>query len=222
MSDTQTEKQDQLAIGIYFPVQIFSINKFEYLAAVRIAADAELTQSRLTSPAADPIYPVRMTGDMTRIPELKEFSQYILATAWNILQSQGYAMADKNTYFLEFWCQEHQKHSSMDQHVHAAGAQLSGFYFIDSPKDGMRPIIYDPRAGKVQSALPEADDATVTPASSMINFEPTPGLLWFSNAWLPHSFSRHRSKKPARFLHFTIGVVQAAPAPSIMSTAEVI
>lgn len=214
-----SDVQDQLSIGIYFPVQVFSIHKPEFLIPVRKAAEIDL--SKITA-KIDPIYPVRMTGDMKYHPELANFIQYILSTAWNVLQSQGYAMADKNTYFLEFWCQEHHKHSSMDQHVHAAGAQISGFYFIDSPKDGMRPIIYDPRSGKVQSSLPESNVALVTPASGMINFEPTPGTLWLSNAWVPHSFSRHGSKKPARFIHFTIGVMQAPAALVVTSTAEVI
>jgi len=215
-------EQDQLAIGIYFPVQVFSIHKPEFLTAVRAAAEIDINKSRDLRPKLDPIYPVRMTGDMTYHPELFDFLTYILATAKNILHSQGYAVADKKTHFLEFWCQEHHKHSSMDQHIHAAGAQISGFYFIDSPKDGMRPIIHDPHAGKVQSALPESDGAIVTPASNMINFEPTPGTLWLSNAWVPHSFSRHGNKKPTRFIHFTIGVSQVQPVPAIMSAAEVI
>jgi len=211
--------QDQLSVGIYFSVQVFSIPKPEFLATVRKAAEIDLDKIDAN---IDPIYPVRMTGDMTYHPELADFQQYILSTAWNVLQSQGYAVADKKTYFLEFWCQEHHKHSSMDQHVHAAGAQISGFYFIDSPKDGMRPIIYDSRAGKIQSALIESDMSIVTPASNMLNFEPTPGTLWLSNAWVPHSFSRHGSEKPARFIHFTIGVAQASVAPVVTSIAEVI
>lgn len=218
-SEQTTEKvQDQLAISIYFPVQVFSIDKPEFLNVARTAIEIDLAQRHKDVPKVDPMYPVRMTGDLTYHPELTEMTQYILSTAWNILQSQGYAMQNKRTVFLEFWCQEHQKHSSMDQHIHGLGAQISGFYFVDVPEKSMRPIIYDPRAGKVQTALPEADAALVTPASSMINFDPKPGLLWFSNAWLPHSFSKHGNKKPARFIHFTIGVETVADA----AVAEVI
>ena len=64
--------------------------------------------------------------------------------------------------------------------------------------------------------------ANATEASDMINFEPKPGMLVFTNAWLPHSFGRHAAKKPIKFVHFNLGVQfvpqQACPAPA----AEVI
>jgi hypothetical protein len=94
----------------------------------------------------------------------------------------------------------------MDQHIHANGAQLVGFYFIDTPENCSRPVLHDPRMGKVQVNLPEGNMQNVTPASNMVNFEPKPGLLMFTNSWLPHSFTRHGSDEPIRFIHFTIGV----------------
>ena len=63
-----------------------------------------------------------------------------------------------------------------------------------------------PGPAKVQLNLPEANMSLATPASQMINFEPKPGMFIFSNAWLPHSFTRHGNKKPIRFVHFNVGV----------------
>jgi hypothetical protein len=65
---------------------------------------------------------------------------------------------------------------------------------------------HDPRPAKVQLNLPEANMNIATPASQMINFEPKPGMFIFSNAWLPHSFTRHGNKKPIRFVHFNVAV----------------
>jgi hypothetical protein len=61
---------------------------------------------------------------------LSSLIAYIANSGWNILDSQGYDMSDKSTNLMEFWAQEHQKHSGMDEHIHGAGAQLVGFYFL--------------------------------------------------------------------------------------------
>jgi hypothetical protein len=60
-------------------------------------------------------------------------------------------------------------------------------------------------------------------ASQLINFEPKPGILFFTNAWLAHSFTRHASDKPLKFVHFnlTVQVTQNAPACP-MPAAEVV
>ena len=52
-----------------------------------------------------------------------------------------------------------------------------------------------------------------TVASQMINFEPKPGLMIFSNAWLPHSFTRHTADKPIKFVHFNLTIQAAPPLP---------
>ena len=66
-------------------------------------------------------------------------------------------------------------------------------------------MIHDPRPGKVQIDLPERDMTMATPASRMVNFEPEPGDLIFTNAYLAHSFTRHATqKKPIKFVHMNI------------------
>ena len=40
----------------------------------------------------------------------------------------------------------------------------------------------------------------------MINFEPKVGQFMFTNAWLPHSFTKNNSEQPFKFIHFNLGV----------------
>lgn len=201
---------DQLSAQAYFPALIYTIEKPEFLANVKAVANEALKKIRDEKPKLDSIYPVRMTGNLWDDPRMTDFCQYTASTAWNILDSQGYNMSLFNTTFTELWCQEHHKHSAMDQHAHGGGVQLVGFYFLDTPKDSARPVIHDPRDGKVMINLPEKDTSQATPASNMINFEPKEGLLIFAPAWLQHSFTRHASSKPSKFIHFNISVI---PAP---------
>jgi uncharacterized protein (TIGR02466 family) len=167
------------------------------------------------------IYPVVMTGNYYADARVTDFANFVGATAWNILQEQGYAMEDKVVQFTEMWTQEHHKHSSMEQHVHGFGVQIVGFYFLEVPEDSSRVVFHDPRAGKVQNDLPEQEMSNATPASRMVNFEAKEGRLIFSNSWLPHSFTRHASDKPVKFVHFNLTVAQAHPTCT-MPAAEVI
>ena len=213
---------DELSVNMYFPTMVYTIEKPEFLEIVLAVANEDLKKQREANPKLNSIYPVRMTGNLFGDPRMADFNQYIASTAWNILNAQGFNMPLFHTTILELWCQEHHKHSSMDQHAHGFGAQLIGFYFLETPKDSTRPVIYDPRSAKVQVNLPETNMSQVTAASNMINFEPKPGLLFFAPAWLQHSFTKHASNKPAKFIHFNIGVINAPPPTCEMPAAEVI
>ena len=74
-------------------------------------------------------------------------------------------MEDKGTYFREMWAQEHNQYQGHDEHIHTHGDQISGFYFIDAPEGASTVAIHDPRSGKLQINLEEADKAVVTDAS---------------------------------------------------------
>ena len=219
---TEKKAENQLDVFNYFPTTIYSIKKPDYLDKVRQVSSEALTKRRKEQPKLDPIYPVYQTENLFNNPGMSDFTNYVGATAWNILQSQGYDMTNKAVHFLEMWCQEHHRHSSMDEHVHGFGAQLVGFYFLDVPKDGQRVVVSDPRSGKKQINLPETNMANVTYASNSINFMPEPGLLFFANAWLPHSFSKNASSKPMRFIHFTIGVHQVQPPQAAQETPNTV
>jgi len=200
----------QLEATALFSAPIYQIEKPEYLDTVRKVAEKFISK-RKEEKDLNPIYPVYMTENINYDPEMQDFSNYVAQIGWNILENQGYAMEYFTTYFTEMWCQEHHKNSNMDRHIHGNGAVLSGFYFLDCPKDSCKVLFHHTNDAKVISNLPEKDNSNLTHASNMVNFEPKEGMLMFTNSWLPHSFSKNQSKKPMRFIHFNIAVAPAQP-----------
>ena len=227
MSDATTpeivsvEKNNQLQVFQYFPSLVYIIEKPEFLADAK-AACKEAVDKRKKETELDEIYPVYMTENLFEYKGMDALSAYIAQTSWNILKEQGYAMENYTTQFAEFWCQEHYKHSAMDQHIHGFGSQMVGFYFTETPKDCSRAVFHDPRSAKVQINLPETDSNQAMPASNMINFEPKPGMLIFTNAWLAHSFSRHAANEPIQFIHFNLFVQPAPQNQNDQAPAEVV
>ena len=216
VGDTDAPPADQLSAFHYFPASVFVIEKPKFLDAARAVSKESLAKRKKEQGKANEIYPVYMSDNLWGDPRMEEFSAYVGQTAWNILSDQGYNMNRYTTVFTEMWCQEHYKHSGMEQHVHGFGSQITGFYFLDCPENSSRVVFHDPKAGKVQGNLPEANMANATPASNMVNFEAKPGMLIFTNSYLPHSFTRHASPRPMRFIHFNLTVQDAlavCPAP---------
>lgn len=212
--------QNQLQVGYHFPCPIYLIQRPDFLSNVIEVSEESLNKTKIKHELNE-IFPVLMSENYYADLRLAKFSEFIGATAWNILNEQGYAMQDKVLSFTEMWTQEHYKHSAMDQHVHGFGSQIVGFYFLETPENCSRVVFHDPRAAKVQIDLPEQDMNMATPASKMINFEPKPGMMIFANSWLAHSFTRHASDKPIKFVHFNL-TVQHAPQTCAMPPAEVI
>ena len=163
-----------------------------------------------------------MTANFFADPRVAGFSEFVGATAWNILNEQGYSMQDKAVQFTEMWTQEHHKHSAMDAHVHGFGSQIVGFYFLETPEGGSNVVFHDPRAGKVQIDLPEQNISAATPASKMINFTPKPGMMIFANSWLAHSFTRHAAELPIKFVHFNLAVIHQPQVSATPPAAEIV
>lgn len=201
-----------LNVGWYFPCPIYTVERPDFLSSVSEVSEEALNESRKTQQVND-IYPVLMSGNYFADPRISSFSQFVADTAWSILKDQGYNMLGLQTSFMEMWTQEHHKMSGMEQHVHGFGSQIVGFYFLEAPEGSSRVVFHDPRPGKVQINLFEQDASQATVASQMINYEPKPGLMVFSNAWLPHSFTRHTADKPIKFVHFNLTVQAALPTP---------
>jgi hypothetical protein len=200
---------DQLEEINYFATTIYAVEKTEFLKPIRAISDKYLEESKNCLGKNMTV----MTQNFSNDAEALEFAQYVSQTAWNILASQGYAMNDGVTYFTEMWTQEHNFQSSMEQHFHGNGAQISAFYFLEVPDKACKLVIYDPRAAKVIINLPQADADTMTPASPYGVFSPKEGVIIFTPAWLPHSFSRNmNSEKPMKFVHMNIAVAAAPQA----------
>jgi uncharacterized protein (TIGR02466 family) len=206
-SVAQVVQNTQLQVAYHFPCPIYLIERPDFLETVRAVSEEALEVPRKERDLNE-IYPVYMTQSYFADPRLAGFSEFIGATSWNILNEQGFAMQDKVVQFTEMWTQEHHKHSAMDAHVHGFGAQIVGFYFLETPENCSRVVFHDPRSGKVQIDPPEQDMNMATPASKMINFEPKPGLMLFTNSWLAHSFTRHAAEQPIKFVHFNLTVAQ--------------
>lgn len=211
----------QLQVAYHFPCPIYIIDRPDFLVAVNAVSEEALEVQRKERDLNE-IYPVYMTGNYFGDPRMASFTEFVGATAWNILNEQGYAMQDKAVQFNEMWTQEHHKHSSMDAHVHGYGSQIVGFYFLETPEGSSNVVFHDPRAGKVQVDLPEQDVSMATPASKAINFTPKPGMMIFANSWLSHSFTRHAAELPIKFVHFNLTVIQQPQACSLPPAAEVI
>jgi uncharacterized protein (TIGR02466 family) len=220
-SVAEVVKQTQLQVAYHFPCPIYIIERPDFLEVVNAVSEEALDVAKKAQ-TLNEIYPVHMTNSYFGDPRMAGFSEFVGATAWNILNEQGYAMQDKAVQFTEMWTQEHHKHSAMDAHVHGFGSQIVGFYFLETPEDCSRVVFHDPRAAKVQIDLPEQDMSAATPASKAINFTPKPGMMIFANSWLMHSFTRHAAELPIKFVHFNLTVIQQQQACALPPAAEII
>jgi hypothetical protein len=220
-SVAQVVQNTQLQVAHHFPCPIYIIERPDFLEAVSVVSEEGLEVARKERNLNE-IYPVHMTGNFINDPRVLGFTQFVGATAWNILNEQGYAMQDKGVQFTEMWTQEHHKHSAMDAHVHGFGSQIVGFYFLETPEDCSKVVFHDPRAAKIQIDLPEQDMNMATPASKAINFTPKPGMMIFANSWLAHSFSRHAAEQPIKFVHFNLTVIQQQQVCALPPAAEIV
>jgi len=190
------------------------VRKPQFLTAVRTVAKDSTNEPKTKNQCE-----LYHSGELSQDTRIKDFAYYVASTGWNILKEQGYNMEGKHVFFESMWCQEYTKHAYMPQHVHPNnGSQLVGFYFLDCPDDSPNIAIHDPRAGKVQISMDEANKADITNASNTIFFKPEEGMLLFTNSWLPHSFTQNFADKSFKFIHFNIGVMDA---PTACNTPEV-
>jgi len=206
--------QDNLETSAHFATAVYSISKPDFLPSVLAVFDEAIKKQQQLK-EINALYPVYMTGNLYMDPRLNDFSTYIASTAWNVLNSQGYKMDDKITYFHSMWGQEHHKTSNMEEHVHSDGVQIVGFYFLDCPENSSHMIFTDPRVGKNLLGMVEADPTKISMASAHISFKPEVGKLYLTNAWLAHSFSRHNNDKPFKFIHMNLSVQQAPPKQEV-------
>jgi hypothetical protein len=197
------KEHDKLEDYYFFQTAVYKIQKLDFLDKIRSVSIESVTEVNKDLELND-LYPIRMSADLAQDPRLEDFSKYVLGTAWNILDSQGYEMDYFDVGFSSMWFQEHHKYSGMDTHVHGEGTQLNAFYFVDVPENGSKMILHDPRSGKALIDLPQKDIKEINQASKMVVISPEPGDLFFTNAYVPHSFSKNGSDKSFNFIHMNI------------------
>lgn len=188
----------------YFVTSVYKEYKPEFLEIVSTVAHEHIVEN---------VYPLTQTNQFYGDRRLNGFTNYLAQSSWDILNSQGFDMDKYETYFLEMWMQIHHKQSFMSQHVHSYGCQIVGLYFLEVPENGCRVLYHDPRTGKLQINLPEKDRSVLTSATDIVYFEPTPGTVLFTNAWLAHSLTPNYSDKETKIVHFNLGVRPYFPPP---------
>lgn len=146
----------------------------------------------------------------------------IAQSSYEMLAEQGYDMKFAQTNVTEFWGQEFARNGQHIEHIHPRGVQVTGFYFVDVPANSSMPAIFDPRPGKRQINLPQANMEEVSYASEQIFFGVQPGDLMLFNSWLGHGFTRHESDTPFRFIHFNVTVEDFNVCRPMPPKAEVI
>jgi uncharacterized protein (TIGR02466 family) len=202
---TQNTKMQLEQISM-FPTSAYVIKNPNFLETVSSISDEYIQKVRDKQPLNE-LYPVYMSDNYSNDERLKDFTEFVGSVCWNVLESQGYAMNNFGVAFNEMWTQQHYKHSMMEQHTHGFGSVISGFYFLQCPEGSSHIIFHDPRPAKVITNLPEKDATQLTHASLMMNIKPEPGLLVFTNSWVPHSFTKHAGTQPLKFVHFNLSVI---------------
>ena len=191
---------------VFFPSAVYIEDRPDFLPFAQVTADTYLKEALDQKPAAgNSLYPLQTNG-IGHEPVLKDFSQYIAQTAWTILNQQGFDVKNLGTYIREMWCQQVNQYQGHDEHIHHHGDQISGIYLVQCPETGSRLAIHDPRPGKRQINLAEANTEQITPASSLAIMLPAPGRFYFFNSWLPHSITRNTGTDPTVLIHFNITV----------------
>jgi hypothetical protein len=207
-----------LLVEHYFASSIWRVNVPEFLNDVRQVITPLFSQTKKQNPSLlNSVYPTIMTGNIHEDPKLIKFATYIQHTAWTVLNRQGYNMDLYDMFFYDCFGQEHYRYSGHDTHTHPGGV-ITGFYFVDVPENSCLPVFQDPRSGKNHAQLPERNMNQATLASGNIHYVPSAGDFFFTNSWLPHSFTRNSNALPFRFVHFTLGVTQRQLQPPAAAT----
>lgn len=151
---------------------------------------------------------VYQSGGLEKVPELKEFTEYVGKRSWDFLDSQGFDLSNFNLIYKDMWCQEFSENGGGFQNSHShPNVHVTGFYFLECSAKTSRPVLSDPRPGAVMTKLPLKQKTNICHGSEEINFVPSPGTLMIFNPYIPHSFPVVPGKEPFKFIHFNLQAV---------------
>lgn len=202
----------------YFTSPIYSFKKKEFLSSAKEVVSEKFEEVKKVE-KLDEIYPLFNTKNIHDDKRISDLVNYVMTMSHHILDSQGYDMTKYKMEIYDFWCQEHHRSSGHEKHVH--NSIISGFYFLDCPKNSCKLLIYEPRPTKEYLQLIEKNTSDASYASNVINFIPEEGEIIFANSWLPHGFTRNESESPFRMIHFNLGVIYS-PNHEVPAAAEII
>ena len=194
--------QVNLRTEYFFPTCIHSASNPGYLDLMRYTHEKYINIAR-RSQEKNNVYQFTVSDNYPRDKDIFPFVQFIKESCAQALVQQGY---DTNVYDLEvvdLFSQEHEFASNMEPHFH--NNFFTALYFLDVPPN-VRALFYDPRDLKVYASIKEANINNSSPATSIINYMPEPGLLLITNSWLKHSFTRNPTSAPFKFIHMGINV----------------
>ena len=213
------KQKDQLYREDYFTCPIYWMDKPEWVKKLNKASDPYIKKAakanrgfinERTKKHGDKgdHRLVHHSTTLINDPKFLDLQNWILATAHNLLDEQGFDLKAHQLFLTEMWVQEFSKlgggHHTL--HTHWNG-HMSGFYFLKASDATSRPVFEDPRPGRVMNLLPEKDKTKVTLATSQINYNVKPGRLIFFNSFMPHLYSVDSGYEPFRFIHWNIQAI---------------
>ena len=209
-------KRDTLTTVHYFISPIYYTDKPEWLKTFNTASDAYIKQARLNNledikkrnkklgNKGEHVW-VHHSTTLINDPHFKVIQDYIGATAWNLLDGQGFDLSNHSIFITELWVQEFSKDGGGHHTLHTHwNGHISGFYFLKASEKTSRPVFEDPRPGRVMNLLPVKDASKITDSSYQVNYDAKPGRLIFFNSYLPHMYAVDHAYEPFRFIHFNI------------------
>ena len=146
-------------------------------------------------------------------PNFLELTNYVGATAHNLLDEMGFDLTNYQVFTTEMWVQEFAKQGGGHHTLHTHwNGHISGFYFLKATEATSMPMFEDPRPGNVMNLLPEKDKSKTTYASSQVYYGVKPGRMIFFPSYMPHQYLVDMGYEPFRFIHWNC---QAIPKGAI-------
>ena len=213
------KQKDQLYREDYFTCPIYFMDKPEWVKKLNKASDSYIKKA-IKNNKEHLDERTKKYGDkgdhgmahhstsLINDPKFADLQNWILATAYNLLDEQGFELKGHQLFLTEMWVQEFSKlgggHHTL--HTHWNG-HMSGFYFLKASEATSMPVFEDPRPGNVMNLLPEKDKSKISLASSQFHYTVKPGRLIFFNSFMPHLYSVDNGYEPFRFIHWNIQAI---------------
>ena len=204
----------KLYLEEYFKCPIWWADEPKFVKKLNKASDKyiKMSQKNLKKQIDDRNNKFGDKGDMGHVfhstsligdPKFKELTDYIGATAHNLLDEMGFDLSQYQVFTTELWVQEFAKKGGGHHTLHTHwNGHMSGFYFLKASERTSMPMFEDPRPGNVMNLLPEKDKSKVTYASSQIYYKAKPGRIIFFPSYMPHQYVVDMGYEPFRFIHW--------------------